>query len=196
MRHFVSVCAFTVLAFASVDCLLAQEAAGVADAKEKKSTVKGEDITLGGGSVKLTAPASWKKKKPRSRILAYEFSIPAGDKDLRDGRFTVSTMRGSVKANIDRWVKQFPKATNKKVEEKKVGEQVVHLVDLTGTFMDSRGPAFPAVERDDYRMLGAIIPTKENGQHFLKFYGPSKVIDKQSKAFEKMIQSMKLPSKK
>ena len=46
------------------------------------------------------------------------------------------------------------------------------IVDLSGTYMDRPGPMAPGVERPNYRMLAAIIETTQNGNHFIKFYGP------------------------
>ena len=68
--------------------------------------------------------------------------------------------------------------------------QEVHLVDLTGTFSDRRGPFAPATKREYYRMLGAIIPTEKYGQLFLKFYGPKDLVKENEKAFGKMIDGL------
>ena len=54
----------------------------------------------------------------------------------------------------------------------KVAGEEVHLVDLSGTFKDQRGPMAPAVERPKYRMLAAIIAAEPAGNYFIKFYGP------------------------
>jgi hypothetical protein len=184
MRYSLS---FLVLFVASTS-ISAQKTDGEKVDKEAKAP---ETISLSDGKLQMTAPVDWQKQAPRSRILAYEFSIPSGEDGVNDGRFTVSTMGGSIKANIDRWVKQFPETTKSKIEDRKVGEQTVHMVDLTGTFLDSRGPAFPAEKRENYRLLAAIIPTKETGHHFLKFYGPAGVVENHAKAFTKMVESMR-----
>ena len=159
---------------------------------------KGETISLSQGQVTLSAPAEWKKKQPRSRIVAYEFAAPSSDKKLADGRFTVMRAGGSVQANIDRWVGQFKQADGSsskktaKISEKKIKQQKIHLVDLSGTFSDRRGPFAPAVEREDYRMLGVIIPTEKAGQLFLKFYGPKETVKAHEQAFMKMLDSLNI----
>lgn len=165
---------------------------------EEKSEKKRDIISLSQGKVTLLAPEGWKKKQPRTRIVAYEFAAPAADTNLADGRFTVMQAGGSIKANIDRWIGQFSQpdggATKDaaKITEKKIAQQKIHLVDLSGTFSDRRGPFAPAVERKGYRMLGVIIPTEKAGQLFLKFYGPKETVTKHEQAFMKMLDSLKV----
>ena len=59
---------------------------------------------------------------------------------------TIMGAGGSVEANIDRWIGQFTQPdgsdTKKaaKIEQKKIGGQEVHLVDVAGTYKDQRGP--------------------------------------------------------
>ena len=103
---------------------------------------------------------------------------------------------GSVEANIDRWYGQFtqPDGGNTrdraKVQKIKVGGEEIHLVDLSGTFKDQRGPMAPAVERPKYRMLAAIIATKNAGSYFIKFYGPERTVADNEKAFVGMIEGL------
>lgn len=142
---------------------------------------------------KVTAPEKWVKKEPRSRIIAYEYGAPAAKGDPADGRFTVMQAGGSVKANVDRWIGQFSQPGGKdaaKVEEKKIKGLEVHLVDISGTYKDRpRGPFGPTVERENYRMLAAIVVT-DKAQIFFKFYGPAKTIAEHDKAFHKMIEGL------
>lgn len=149
------------------------------------------------GVIQLTAPDDWVRKQPQSRIVAYEFAIPATDDDPQDGRATVMAAGGSIKENIDRWIAQFSQpdgsdtAERAKVEEIEVSGQTVHLVDISGTYADRPRPIDPAVERENYRMLGAIIPT-DRAQFFLKFYGPERTVAEHAKAFRRMIDEMKV----
>ena len=66
----------------------------------------------------------------------------------------------------------------------------MHLVDVSGTFKDQRGPAAPAVERPKYRMLAAIVATKSLGTYFIKFYGPEHTVADNEKAFLTMIEGL------
>jgi hypothetical protein len=165
--------------------------ATLAVAQESPSKLK-----LAGGSLELTAPAAWQRKQPSTRIVEHEFAIGASEGDKIDGRLTVMGAGGGVQANIDRWYGQFTQpdgADTKqraKVEKIQAGGQEVHLVDISGTFRDQRGPAAPAVERPKYRMLAAIIETKAGGDYFIKFYGPERTVTENEKAFLEMINSL------
>jgi hypothetical protein len=147
------------------------------------------------GKFTITAPKQWERKQPRSRIITYEFAVPAVEGDEQDGRLTVMAAGGSIDDNIKRWYGQFKQPDgsstekNANVEEKEITGQKVHLVDLAGTFSDRPGPAFPAVEREDYRMLAAIIVTDE-AQFFIKLYGPRKTVGENKEPFETMIESL------
>jgi hypothetical protein len=155
----------------------------------------GKDKTIELGKFKMTAPANWKKEQPKSTILSHEFSAPKSEGDRYDGRLTVMSAGGSVDANIERWYGQFKQPDGSsskeraKVEKRTIAGQEVHLVDISGTYKDQAGPFAPAVEREKYRMLAAIVVT-EQGNFFLKFYGPQRTVSENEKAFDGMIESL------
>jgi hypothetical protein len=67
----------------------------------------------------------------------------------------------------------------------------VTLVDIAGTYKDQRGPfGGAAVERENYRMLAAIVSSKQLGNYFVKFYGPAKTVGDNQKAFAKMVEGI------
>lgn len=156
-------------------------------------------LDLGGFS--LTAPEEWVRKMPKSRIVAYEFAAPAAKGDDAEGRLTIMAAGGGVKANLERWYGQFVQsdggstAERAKVEEKKIAGQTVHLVDISGTYLDKASPFAPgpATERENYRMLGAVVSTGKagEGEIYVKFYGPAATIEAQSKAFHEMIEGLR-----
>jgi hypothetical protein len=162
------------------------------------SSLIAEELKLAEGKVTLSAPESWKQKEPANKLITYEFEAPAADDDTKPGRATVSSASGSVEQNIDRWLLQFELKGNKpKKEETKVAGQKVYLVDIAGTFKEPPPGAGPfsgakPILREDYRMLGAIIATDKNGQHFVKLTGPKATIEKNEEAFKKMIDSLKV----
>ncbi len=153
-----------------------------------------EETELRLGKLRMTAPKGWKQVPPRVRIIAYEFAAPKAKGDPVDGRITVMAAGGSIEANIARWKRQFRgeggAAPRAKVENKKINGYTVHLVDLSGTYLDQRGPFAPAVPRPGYRMLGAIIQTPE-ANFFVKFYGPAATVTQHEKAFRQMIESIR-----
>jgi len=157
-----------------------------------------QPISLGEGKLQLTAPAEWKRVEPKVKIIEYEFAAPASEGDEIDGRFTVMGAGGSIEANVERWYGQFQQPDGSDTEDKaksskkKVGGQEVHIVDISGTYLDKRGPFDPGTKRENYRMLAAIITTESSGNYFLKFYGPAKTVADQKEAFMSLVGSLKV----
>ncbi len=159
---------------------------------------KPQAIDLAEGHLQLPVPARWKQVKPRSRIIQYEFSIPAVGDDENPGRMTIMAASGGLEANIARWVGQFQSSEGKplgedakKVEKKMISGLEVHLVDLSGDYQDKPGGPFgPSVNRPNYRMLAAIVPTEGRGTWFIKLYGPQETIAAAKKHFDQMLAGM------
>jgi hypothetical protein len=178
---------------AAVLCFGAASVVLAADNAERK-------VELAEGKISLMAPEAWQKKQPRVRIIEYEFATPAVEGDADDGRVTIMGAGGEVQANIDRWLAQFNPAEGKtikdssKVRELEAGGQKVHLVDISGTYKDQPAGPFAGgktVLRENYRMLGAIVQTDE-GNYFIKYYGPKKTVDANEKGFNEMVNSLKV----
>lgn len=179
--------------------LAAASALAQAPAPEKEPEEKQPQVVeLVEGKLLLPVPGAWERIEPRNRIIAHEFSAPAEEKDGEPGRLTIMSAGGGVEANVARWAGQFKTAEgkpladeDKQIEEKQVAALTVHLVDLAGTFADQpRGPFGPSVDRPDYRMLAAIIPTEKHGTWFLKFYGPKALVDAEAERFAAMIDGL------
>ncbi len=156
-------------------------------------------VSLGDGKLTLTAPEGWTKKQPASRIVEAELATPPAKGDETAGRLTAMGAGGSVEQNVDRWVAQFAgeggAAAKPKLDKLSVGGAEVHVVDLSGTYKDTPGGPFAGkapVMRENYRMLGAIIQTKDAGNYFLKLYGPKATITEAEKGFHEMVKSLKV----
>jgi hypothetical protein len=156
-------------------------------------------VSLGDGKLTLTAPEGWAKKQPTSRIVEAEFATPPAKGDETPGRLTAMGAGGSVEQNVDRWVAQFAgeggEAARPKLDKLTVGGAEVQIVELSGTYKDTPGGPFAGakpVMRDNYRMLGAIIQTKDAGNYFLKLYGPKATITEAEKGFHEMVKSLKV----
>lgn len=155
-------------------------------------------VPLKDGAIEFTASKNWKRKKPRSNIIAHEFSTKPAKGDEKPGRITVMAAMGSIDANIARWKKQFVPPEGKsaddiaKVSKTEKDGATFHVVDISGTYLDQpKGPFGPKVEQAGYRMLGAIVSVKDEGQFFLKFYGPKKTVDAEEKAFREFVNSLR-----
>ena len=156
------------------------------------------DIALAEGKLQLTAPEAWVRKQPKTRIVEHEFAIPVVGGDEIEGRFTVMGAGGGVDANIQRWLGQFTQPDGSSTKEKSKVQKMqingveVHYVDIAGDFKDQPGPFAPAVTRENYRMLGAIIVTEKAGMHFLKLYGPKATVSGQEEPFKQMLNGLKV----
>jgi hypothetical protein len=175
---------------------------------EKKPTGKKPDasadrIDLAESGFQMTVPDAWQRKQPKSNIVEHEFEIPAATGDEQPGRLTVMGAGGSIEDNIKRWQTQFrpdegASEVTTKVDEKKVAGQKVTVVDLSGTYVDKPGGPFApgkAINRENYRMLAAIIETtrqgKKTGNYFIKLVGPRQTLADNQEAFDAMIDSLK-----
>jgi hypothetical protein len=163
-----------------------------------KEEAKTQPVSLADGKLTMTAPADWAVKKPTVNFIEAEFATPAAEGDEIDGRLTIMQAGGGVEANIDRWLGQFTQPDGKSTKERaiiakqEIAGQEVHTVDISGTFSDRRGPLAPAIERKDYRMLGAIVVTEDLGQYFVKYSGPRKTVAENEAAFGEMLKSIKV----
>lgn len=160
------------------------------------------EFSVAEDALMMNAPGEWTKVQPRVNFIEAEFSIPKEEGDPKNGRLTVMGAGGSIEANIDRWYGQFTQpdgsdtSESASVEEMTIKGMTVHMVDITGTFLDTSGGPFnpnaKKVEREDYRMLAAIIETAENGNYFVKMYGPAATMKKHADGFKKMIKEVEL----
>lgn len=155
-------------------------------------------ISLADGKLTISAPFDWQKKQPRVRIVEYEFAIPRAADDPADGRVTIMGAGGGVDANIRRWLGQFksPRVNSpgeqSAARQTEINGQRVHVVDISGTFLERRGPFAPATPRQNYRMFGAIIVTDKLGSYFIKGVGPSNTMGANEEKFHAMLESLKI----
>jgi hypothetical protein len=181
------------LAALAVWALFAVRDLPAAEELKEEDDPKARQVVVAEGAFRLMAPKGWKREQPRSRIVEHEFSLPGEKEGEEPGRLTIMAAGGSLQANLERWLGQFADRKEEQVEpeEIEVADQKVHLVDISGTFRDQRGPFAPAVERPNYRLLGAIIETRDHGNLFLKLTGPAKTIAFQANAFRQFVESLK-----
>ena len=157
------------------------------------------EFTIANGELSLGAPDGWKRVQPRSRIVETEFAIKPTKPDDQPGRMTSMGAGGSVEANISRWYGQFSQPDGSATKDRaalktlRIAGCKVTLIDISGTFKDMPGGPFAggqSIDRPDYRMMAAIVETIDNGNYFLKFYGPAATVEASSKGFKKMIEGM------
>jgi hypothetical protein len=153
---------------------------------------------IAGGSLSLEAPEGFERVQPKSGMIEAEFAVPS-EGELPAGRMTVMGAGGTIEANVDRWCGQFTQPdggeTKDKVTKKslKVAGCTVTVVDIPGTYLDQPGGPFaggPTVKRPGYRMLAAIVETPEEGNYYVKFYGPAATVERHAAGFQKMVEGM------
>ena len=149
------------------------------------------------GKYATKAPEGFTRQQPRSKIIAYEFSVAPAEGDEQPGRLTIMSAGGTLDANLDRWYGQFSQPDGSstrdraKVEKKSIAGHDVHFVNIAGTYDDKPAPfSQQGVARPNYRMLGAIVALPEGNVYF-KFYGPRQTIADKQEAFRKMIEELK-----
>ena len=92
---------------------------------------------------------------------------------------------GGVKANVDRWMKQFEEAKDRTIKSTVIGEVPVTYAQAHGTFLS--GSAFgPKTPKPNYALLAAIISGK-NGSIFIKMTGPKETVEAQVSNMKKMV---------
>ena len=154
--------------------------------------------TIKAGALSFKAPADWKKETPKSSMRKAQMKIEPVKGDTEPSELLVFAFpngAGTVDSNIDRWEKQFVDADKKtpkaKVEKKKGVNVDVTRVEITGRFVAGMPGTSEKVDKPNQRLLGAIVETKDTG-YFLKFTGPEKTVAEASKAFDELIESMKI----
>ncbi len=151
------------------------------------------------GSLAMVEPEGWVRERPTPRIIQgqdftpdAEFRLPRAGEDEIDGHLTVSTLRGGVARNVDRWRDQFAEQGREfSQEELDVGGVSVVVVDISGTLVMMGGPhGGTGGGIPNMRMLGAIIPG-QTVSHFVKARGQKDTIAKHEQSFRRFIESLK-----
>jgi hypothetical protein len=156
-----------------------------------------DTIAMAGGKVVAYKPADWKDVKPKISMIEHEFVAPKEGEEKDQARITVMQAGGTVEANIERWKSQFEalKKDDVKTEDKEVGTAKVHIVDMSGTYLQKSGGPFtpgPAERLENYRLLGVIIETKTSGKVFIKMTGPKDTVEKLKDGMTKLVDSIEI----
>jgi hypothetical protein len=142
-------------------------------------------------------PAVWTRVPSSSTMRLATYRIPKADGDREDGEVSVfhfaSGKGGDVKANLERWQKQFSDVgkAGMRQNEKTINGFTVHLLEIDrGTFASGM-PGEPAKPSPGYGLLGAIVETPA-GNYFFKMTGPEKTVKSGQRAFFALLESIKM----
>jgi hypothetical protein len=144
-------------------------------------------IAESGAGLQWTPPKNWQKQGQRLFRLA-TYVVPEGGEC--GVYYFGQGQGGSVQANLDRWIGQFPQPDGKpKIQNKTVHGLKVTIVDVAGAYTGMGGPNAPAsAPKPGYRLLGAIVETPQ-GSIFFKFTGPQKTVAANQAGFDAMVDS-------
>jgi hypothetical protein len=156
------------------------------------SLIFAEDTKFKVGNFTFTATDSW-VQAPSSHMVEAAFNHTKKEGPLLKFYHFGASQGGGVKANIDRWKKQFQDhedETKFKItpEEKTYGDQKLTIVTMTGTYLVGGMMERNKVATPDYMLLGAIIP-HPTGDVFLKMTAPEADLKNVKADFEKLIAS-------
>ena len=175
-------------------CILVQPAVGQEKTEKKDTPAKVEILELAKGKVVLAKPEKWKTFPPKSPMIEHEFRVAGEGENF--ARITIMQASGGIQGNIDRWIGQFDavKKEDAKVEKKDVGQTIVHIVEISGTFKESMGPGGPGAvtkKQENYKMLGAILELKDGALIFIKATGPNDIVTGMRAGFITMLDGLK-----
>ncbi|MEN0109530.1 MAG: hypothetical protein AAF805_02290 [Planctomycetota bacterium] len=161
--------------------------------------VQAEEHSVAGGTLTLTAPASFREQPPRMAMIEREFSVasPAGT-DSAAARMTMMRAGGSTDANLARWIGQFQGTeggadrSESTITKRMIDSMPVTTLDHSGVYLDRpRGPFGPVTPTPGYRMLAAIVETGGDGSFFVKLVGPEPTVAAAADDFTAMIESIR-----
>ncbi|MBK8093955.1 MAG: hypothetical protein IPK32_18785 [Verrucomicrobiaceae bacterium] len=155
------------------------------------TTLRAEDggkVEAGGLNFAYAAPWSLSQTPGMMRVATLLAKAEGVEKPLEAAFYVFPGGGGGVQANVDRWIGQFATKPESKTEEIEAGGKKVTLVTATGTYND--GPPMGAkTPKEGYTLLGAIVPTADDNNVFIKLTGPKDAIAKLNESFRKLITS-------
>lgn len=166
---------------------------------EPAPPIPGPPAGSGGGSQGLTwtTPSGWTKERPSSPMRRAQYRIPGPGGPAECVVFYFGPGQGGdAKANAARWAGQFrrpdgsPVGDGYTMQETKVSDLTVVLVEITGTYVGGMGGGPAGPERPNYMLLGAIADGPD-AKWFFRATGAQATLEAQRAAFNRMIRSLK-----
>jgi hypothetical protein len=151
--------------------------------------------SAGGLTWRVEAPLE--SRPPDNIMRSAEYSV----NDFPDATLSVFHFAsdegggGDVQGNIDRWVGQFtqpdgrPSSEVAHVEERRVNDLPVTLVQVHGTFVGRMGMGGPQEPRENWHLLGAIV-RGPHGLVFFKLTGSEAAVEHARAAFDHLVDSV------
>ncbi|MDA2931355.1 DUF2203 domain-containing protein [Acidobacteria bacterium AH-259-O06] len=151
--------------------------------------------------LEFEAPSEWIGEPPSSSMRLAQYRLPRVEGDSEDAELVIYYFRGgggSVQANVDRWIGQFSKADGSPAKDvARVSEKDSHglhlsIVDVSGTYHQSRGPMMAQTQaKPNYRMLAAVAEAT-GGPWFFKLTGPQNTVDNWEDSFHSFLDTLRV----
>ncbi len=145
------------------------------------------------GEPAFQAQPGWVQETPSLPMRIAQYALPAAGGDAEDAELTVfggMGIGGSVEDNLARWAGQFqapdggPSKDVIRSAPRKVGELTIHRLEVGGSYVTGAMPGGPPPRNEpDWRMLGAVIETRE-GPYFVKCVGPEATVRRWTESFD------------
>jgi len=156
-----------------------------------------------GAELHYDVPEQWTAQAPSSTLRQAQYLLPRAEGDAEDGELAVyyfgPNQGGSVRENIARWRGMFVGSDGQPLPDDAVTQETweirglaVTIVDMQGGYRASLlpGVAPAAEEKEDYRLLAAIVETPQ-GPWFFKAVGPAQTVAEQRPAFLALLRSLR-----
>lgn len=150
-------------------------------------------------ALRYSVPATWQREPVRSPLRSDQYRLPRAAGDAEDAELAVfGGIGGSVEDNVTRWRGQFTTPDGRPIPDEglvresfEVGSLRVTVVDLAGRYAaDAMMAGGPAVPRDNYRLLAAVVEGAA-GPVFFKVVGPAETVAQYRADFLAMLRTLK-----
>jgi hypothetical protein len=128
-------------------------------------------------------PAGWERVPPANSMRLAELRIPAAPAAAFT-TITFTSAGGDVRANLERWAAQFSGGSEASFGTREINGLTVHFAEASGTYRNMGEPP-----QEGFALRGAVVPSPR-GTLFIKMTGPADQIQRESAAFDAMLQSM------
>lgn len=153
----------------------------------KPGEVKAGAFVFGYGKPWVEKPSS---SSMRAGELTYKFDESQNLEDVHAVFYYFGQGQGGdTEANIQRWIGQFQGTPKTETEVVEISGTKVTFLTAAGTYLESAGPfAGEKTAKPGYVLLGAVVES-EQGNVFVKLFGPEKSVEQVKKPFRTLVRS-------
>jgi hypothetical protein len=154
--------------------------------------------------LKWTAPGAWSlSESSPSGPRRAGYKVPKQGNDTEDAELLVLFFGTGANGERDKqwneWFSQFDgdaKAEAKRDTFPTTAGATVETFEHVGTYKLNMGPQRPGMKKspvqvvkNDFRMIGAVVKTKDRGNWFFRLVGPNETVLASKDAFKGMLES-------